>query len=84
MYFRIQELQQEVHQLQEKLAMMESGLRDYNKQVGFSFICILGVKMTAMIVHRIGLYYLILLIVSFYTTFVFFINFLIEFIAGMA
>ncbi|XP_058403103.1 centrosomal protein of 135 kDa isoform X2 [Diceros bicornis minor] len=32
---RIQELQQEVHQLQEKLAMMESGLRDYNKQVDF-------------------------------------------------
>ncbi|XP_036190522.1 centrosomal protein of 135 kDa isoform X4 [Myotis myotis] len=30
---RIQELQQEVHQLQEKLAMMESGLRDYNKQI---------------------------------------------------
>ncbi|XP_036190541.1 centrosomal protein of 135 kDa isoform X6 [Myotis myotis] len=33
MCFRIQELQQEVHQLQEKLAMMESGLRDYNKQI---------------------------------------------------
>ncbi|XP_066241646.1 centrosomal protein of 135 kDa isoform X1 [Saccopteryx leptura] len=30
---RIQELQQEVHQLQEKLAIMESGLRDYNKQI---------------------------------------------------
>ncbi|XP_061001892.1 centrosomal protein of 135 kDa isoform X2 [Dama dama] len=30
---RIQELQQEVCQLQEKLAMMESGLRDYNKQI---------------------------------------------------
>ncbi|XP_064342487.1 centrosomal protein of 135 kDa isoform X2 [Camelus dromedarius] len=30
---RIQELQQEVYQLQEKLAMMESGLRDYNKQI---------------------------------------------------
>ncbi|XP_019519899.1 PREDICTED: centrosomal protein of 135 kDa [Hipposideros armiger] len=30
---RIQELQQEVHQLQEKLAMMESGLKDYNKQI---------------------------------------------------
>ncbi|XP_037018171.2 centrosomal protein of 135 kDa [Artibeus jamaicensis] len=30
---RIQELQQEVHQLQEKLAVMESGLRDYNKQI---------------------------------------------------
>ncbi|XP_006757858.1 PREDICTED: centrosomal protein of 135 kDa isoform X1 [Myotis davidii] len=30
---RIQELQQEVHKLQEKLAMMESGLRDYNKQI---------------------------------------------------
>ncbi|XP_023614070.1 centrosomal protein of 135 kDa isoform X5 [Myotis lucifugus] len=30
---RIQELQQEVHQLQEKLAMMESGLRDYSKQI---------------------------------------------------
>ena len=29
---RIHELQQEVYQLQEKLAMMESGLRDYNKQ----------------------------------------------------
>ncbi|KAK2115763.1 hypothetical protein P7K49_006389, partial [Saguinus oedipus] len=29
---RIQELQQEVHQLQEKLAVMESGVRDYNKQ----------------------------------------------------
>ncbi|XP_015415576.1 PREDICTED: centrosomal protein of 135 kDa isoform X4 [Myotis davidii] len=33
MCFRIQELQQEVHKLQEKLAMMESGLRDYNKQI---------------------------------------------------
>ncbi|XP_014403982.1 PREDICTED: centrosomal protein of 135 kDa isoform X4 [Myotis brandtii] len=33
MCFRIQELQQEVHQLQEKLAMMESGLRDYSKQI---------------------------------------------------
>ncbi|XP_022419488.1 centrosomal protein of 135 kDa isoform X3 [Delphinapterus leucas] len=32
---RIQELQQEVYQLQEKLAVMESGLRDYNKQVDF-------------------------------------------------
>uniref|UniRef100_A0A8D0Z912 Centrosomal protein 135 n=1 Tax=Sus scrofa TaxID=9823 RepID=A0A8D0Z912_PIG len=32
---RIHELQQEVYQLQEKLAMMESGLRDYNKQVDF-------------------------------------------------
>ncbi|XP_036709919.1 centrosomal protein of 135 kDa isoform X4 [Balaenoptera musculus] len=30
---RIQELQQEVYQLQEKLAVMESGLRDYNKQI---------------------------------------------------
>ncbi|XP_006922577.1 centrosomal protein of 135 kDa isoform X1 [Pteropus alecto] len=30
---RIQELQQEVHQLQEKLSVMESGLRDYNKQI---------------------------------------------------
>ncbi|XP_016807194.1 centrosomal protein of 135 kDa isoform X2 [Pan troglodytes] len=30
---RIQELQQEVHQLQEKLAMMESGVRDYSKQI---------------------------------------------------
>lgn len=30
---RIHELQQEVYQLQEKLAMMESGLRDYNKQI---------------------------------------------------
>uniref|UniRef100_A0A8B9YFI8 Centrosomal protein 135 n=1 Tax=Bos mutus grunniens TaxID=30521 RepID=A0A8B9YFI8_BOSMU len=30
---RIQELQQEVCQLQEKLAMMESELRDYNKQI---------------------------------------------------
>ncbi|KAI5188307.1 hypothetical protein MUG91_G31n19 [Manis pentadactyla] len=30
---RIQELQQEVCQLQEKLAVMESGLRDYNKQI---------------------------------------------------
>uniref|UniRef100_A0A8C0Z0F6 Centrosomal protein 135 n=1 Tax=Canis lupus familiaris TaxID=9615 RepID=A0A8C0Z0F6_CANLF len=30
---RIQELQQEVHQLQEKLTMMESGLRDYNEQI---------------------------------------------------
>ncbi|XP_064440591.1 centrosomal protein of 135 kDa isoform X4 [Mirounga angustirostris] len=29
---RIQELQLEVHQLQEKLAMMESGLRDYTEQ----------------------------------------------------
>eukprot|EP00069_Balaena_mysticetus_P016332 bmy_09822T0 len=29
----IQELQQEVYQLQEKLAVMESGLRDYNKQI---------------------------------------------------
>lgn len=44
MCFRIQELQQEVHQLQEKLAMMESGLRDYNKQVGFLFICIVGIE----------------------------------------
>ncbi|XP_012496550.1 PREDICTED: centrosomal protein of 135 kDa [Propithecus coquereli] len=32
---RIQELQQEVHQLQEKLAVMESGVRDYSKQVDF-------------------------------------------------
>ena len=45
MCFRIQELQQEVHQLQEKLAVMESGLRDYNKQVGFLFICIGRVEM---------------------------------------
>ncbi|XP_064440589.1 centrosomal protein of 135 kDa isoform X2 [Mirounga angustirostris] len=30
---RIQELQLEVHQLQEKLAMMESGLRDYTEQI---------------------------------------------------
>ncbi|XP_037685784.1 centrosomal protein of 135 kDa [Choloepus didactylus] len=30
---RIQELQQEVHQLQEKLTVMESGVRDYNKQI---------------------------------------------------
>ncbi|XP_036271651.1 centrosomal protein of 135 kDa isoform X3 [Pipistrellus kuhlii] len=30
---RIQELQEEVHQLQEKLALLESGLRDYNKQI---------------------------------------------------
>ncbi|MBZ3883836.1 Centrosomal protein of 135 kDa [Sciurus carolinensis] len=30
---RIQELQQEVHQLQEKLAMMESGIKDYSKQI---------------------------------------------------
>ncbi|XP_008991570.1 centrosomal protein of 135 kDa isoform X2 [Callithrix jacchus] len=30
---RIQELQQEVHQLQEKLAVMESGVRDYSKQI---------------------------------------------------
>ncbi|XP_065781260.1 centrosomal protein of 135 kDa-like [Muntiacus reevesi] len=30
---RIQEVQQEVCQLQEKLAVMESGLRDYNKQI---------------------------------------------------
>ncbi|XP_036126759.1 centrosomal protein of 135 kDa isoform X1 [Molossus molossus] len=30
---RIQELQEEVHQLQEKLAVMESGLRDYNNQI---------------------------------------------------
>nr|XP_020043107.1 centrosomal protein of 135 kDa [Castor canadensis] len=30
---RIQELQQEVHQLQEKLAIMESGVRDYSKQI---------------------------------------------------
>uniref|UniRef100_A0ABI7VZC9 Centrosomal protein 135 n=1 Tax=Felis catus TaxID=9685 RepID=A0ABI7VZC9_FELCA len=30
---RIQELQEEVHQLQEKLAMMESELRDYNQQI---------------------------------------------------
>nr|XP_025145818.1 centrosomal protein of 135 kDa isoform X4 [Bubalus bubalis] len=40
---RIQELQQEVCQLQEKLAMMESELRDYNKQVGF-FICLVGIE----------------------------------------
>lgn len=33
MCFRIQELQQEVQQLQEKLAVMESGVRDYSKQV---------------------------------------------------
>ncbi|XP_004849896.1 centrosomal protein of 135 kDa [Heterocephalus glaber] len=32
---RIQELQEEVHQLQEKLAVMESGVRDYSKQVDF-------------------------------------------------
>uniref|UniRef100_A0A5G2R0E0 Centrosomal protein 135 n=1 Tax=Sus scrofa TaxID=9823 RepID=A0A5G2R0E0_PIG len=42
---RIHELQQEVYQLQEKLAMMESGLRDYNKQVGFLFSCIVGIEM---------------------------------------
>ncbi|XP_063096572.1 centrosomal protein of 135 kDa isoform X3 [Cavia porcellus] len=30
---RIQELQQEVHELQEKLAVMESGVRDYSKQI---------------------------------------------------
>uniref|UniRef100_A0A8C5K928 Centrosomal protein 135 n=1 Tax=Jaculus jaculus TaxID=51337 RepID=A0A8C5K928_JACJA len=30
---RIQELQQEVHQLQEKLALMENGVRDYSKQI---------------------------------------------------
>ncbi|XP_069313873.1 centrosomal protein of 135 kDa [Eulemur rufifrons] len=30
---RIQELQQEVHQLQEKLAVMENGVRDYSKQI---------------------------------------------------
>uniref|UniRef100_A0A452R9P9 Centrosomal protein 135 n=1 Tax=Ursus americanus TaxID=9643 RepID=A0A452R9P9_URSAM len=30
---RIQELQLEVHQLKEKLAMMESGLRDYTEQI---------------------------------------------------
>uniref|UniRef100_A0A8C2YKI1 Centrosomal protein 135 n=1 Tax=Chinchilla lanigera TaxID=34839 RepID=A0A8C2YKI1_CHILA len=30
---RIQELQQEVHQLQEKLTVMESGVRDYSKQI---------------------------------------------------
>ncbi|XP_062054787.1 centrosomal protein of 135 kDa isoform X1 [Lepus europaeus] len=30
---RIQELQQEVQQLQEKLAVMESGVRDYSKQI---------------------------------------------------
>ncbi|XP_007944424.1 centrosomal protein of 135 kDa [Orycteropus afer afer] len=30
---RIQELQQEVCQLQEKLAIMENGVRDYNKQI---------------------------------------------------
>lgn len=59
MCFRIQELQQEVYQLQEKLAVMESGLRDYNKQVGFLFTCIVGV-----IVSEIKLY-LILLILSF-------------------
>lgn len=45
MCFRIHELQQEVYQLQEKLAMMESGLRDYNKQVGFLFSCIVGIEM---------------------------------------
>uniref|UniRef100_A0A673SZQ8 Centrosomal protein 135 n=1 Tax=Suricata suricatta TaxID=37032 RepID=A0A673SZQ8_SURSU len=32
---RIQELQEEVHQLKEKLAVMESELRDYNQQVDF-------------------------------------------------
>lgn len=42
MCFRIQELQLEVHQLQEKLAMMESGLRDYTEQVGFLFTSIAG------------------------------------------
>ncbi|XP_077877443.1 centrosomal protein of 135 kDa isoform X2 [Ictidomys tridecemlineatus] len=30
---RIQELQQEVHHLQEKLAMMENGIKDYSKQI---------------------------------------------------
>ncbi|XP_051026259.1 centrosomal protein of 135 kDa [Acomys russatus] len=30
---RIQELQEEVHQLQEKLALMENGVRDYSKQI---------------------------------------------------
>ncbi|XP_071072603.1 centrosomal protein of 135 kDa isoform X2 [Dasypus novemcinctus] len=30
---RIQELQQEVHQLQGKLTVMENGVRDYNKQI---------------------------------------------------
>lgn len=35
MCFRIQELQEEVHHLQEKLAVMESELRDCNQQVGF-------------------------------------------------
>ncbi|KFO26485.1 Centrosomal protein of 135 kDa [Fukomys damarensis] len=30
---RIQELQQEVHQLQEKLAVMENGVRDYSQQI---------------------------------------------------
>lgn len=47
MCFRIQELQQEVCQLQEKLAVTESGLRDYNKQVGF-FIYLVGIEVSAL------------------------------------
>ncbi|EHH25996.1 hypothetical protein EGK_15872 [Macaca mulatta] len=46
---RIQELQQEVHQLQEKLAVMESGVSDYSKQcriIIMSFILILQTSPT--------------------------------------
>jgi centrosomal protein CEP135 len=44
MCFRIQELQQEVHQLQEKLAIMESGVRDYSKQVEFLLLAYEGLR----------------------------------------
>lgn len=40
--FRIQELQEEVHQLQEKLAQMEKGVQDYSRQVGLSSCLLCG------------------------------------------
>lgn len=69
MCFRIQELQEEVHQLQEKLAMMESGLRDYNKQVGFLFIYIVGIE-------SLYIYYKYIWVVFDITDIEFFIRFL--------
>lgn len=83
MCFRIQELQQEVCQLQEKLAVMENGLRDCNKQVGFLFTYIVTIEVGMLWLWvEFGLY--LILILSFYTAFIFFIILLIELIAGMA
>lgn len=81
MCFRIQELQEEVHQLQEKLALLESGLRDYNKQVGCLFVCIVGIESIYFYYKYIWVVFDIIL--SFNMVFIFFINLLIELIAGV-